>query len=50
MADQARLPIFLTPFPSAMDYYPRFGFQYVGYFDTDLSEVAGKYRGYGVFR
>jgi hypothetical protein len=50
MADQSRLPIFLTAFPSAIDFYPRFGFKYVSHFDTDLSEWAGKYRGYGVFR
>jgi len=50
IADQARLPIFLEAFPSVVDFYPRFGFKHVGHFDTDLSEWAGKYKGYRVFR
>lgn len=50
MAEQTRLPIFSTAFPSAMDLYLKFVFWSVGQFDTDLSEWAGKYRGYGDFR
>jgi hypothetical protein len=46
MANQAWLQIFLRVFPSAMDFYTRFGLKYVSQFDTDLSEC----RGYGVFR
>jgi hypothetical protein len=51
-SDGRRSPVahLADPFPAQYGIYHRFGFRDVGYFDTDLSDWTGNYRGYRVFR
>jgi GNAT superfamily N-acetyltransferase len=50
IADEARLPTFLTAFPGAHSLYLKLGYEEKTHYDLDLGSYGKKYRGFGIYR
>lgn len=50
IADEKKLPLFLTALPGAYELYLRHGFVEVAYGEIDLTKWAKPHTGYGTYR
>lgn len=50
VADEKKLPLFLSAFPGAYDLYVKHGYEEIGHGDIDLGKFGKPYRGFGIYR